>query len=120
MESLNKNIHADVSGQIPNAEKMEAVCQTCRDYLETSKRYCEPDFRLWMLAYETGMNPRTVSTAINAHTGYNFFEFINRIRIAEANSNNSNKTKFQFEECGHCDLPRSFSNVRCLRRQGRR
>ena len=87
MESRHNN-QTVASGNQPaetlSIEKMEAVCHTVVQYLETSKRYREPDCCLWQLARETGISSKIISLSINRYMKRNFFEFINRIRLEEA------------------------------------
>lgn len=65
-------------------EQMQAVCETASRYMEESKAFLRPDISLALFAKEANIPQRTLSRAINGCLGYNFFEFVNRMRIEEA------------------------------------
>ncbi|WP_455620992.1 helix-turn-helix domain-containing protein [Parabacteroides sp.] len=65
-------------------EEMAAHCKRIVHYLKTEKRYTQPTYSLWELSHELGMSTRTVSTAINAYMGQDFFNLIARIRVEES------------------------------------
>jgi len=52
--------------------------------VETDRVYLEANLTLEALARRIGVSARTLSTVLKAHYECNFFEFINRYRIAEA------------------------------------
>lgn len=65
-------------------EQMKEVCDTASRYMEESKAYLRPDISLALFAKEVNIPQRTLSRSINGCLGYNFFEFVNRMRIEEA------------------------------------
>lgn len=87
MTSTNKprNESPQTSGRTAaSTEMMAACCKRVVHYLETEKRYTQPVYSLWELARETGLTARMISQSINEYIGQNFFELINRMRVAEA------------------------------------
>ena len=54
------------------------------ELMQGRKIYMESSLTLEALAKELSVSPRTLSTILNRHYGYNFFEFINKHRIEEA------------------------------------
>jgi len=54
------------------------------ELIRVRKIYLEPSLTLEVLANEVAVSPRTLSTILNKHYGYNFFEYINTYRIEEA------------------------------------
>lgn len=86
--ATQKKIKSDNSGKnIPSpldAEEMELICRRLIEYLETSKRYLDPELSLWQLSRETGIPTKKISKSINSYMGCNFFDFLNRIRVEEA------------------------------------
>ena len=65
-------------------EQMKEVCDTASRYMAESKAYLRPDISLALFAKEVNIPQRTLSRSINGCLGYNFFEFVNRMRIEEA------------------------------------
>ncbi len=65
-------------------EQMKEICDTASRYMEESKAYLRPDISLALFAKEVNIPQRTLSRSINGCLGYNFFEFVNRMRIEEA------------------------------------
>ena len=65
-------------------EQMKEICDTASLYMEESKAYLRPDISLALFAKEVNIPQRTLSRSINGCLGYNFFEFVNRMRIEEA------------------------------------
>lgn len=63
---------------------MQEVCDQALKYMQETKAYLHPDISLALFAKEIKIPQRTLSRAINGYLGYNFFEFINRMRIEEA------------------------------------
>ena len=64
--------------------QMKEVCERASQYMAESKAYLRPDISLAIFAKEINIPQRTLSRAINGSLGYNFFEFVNRMRIEEA------------------------------------
>ncbi len=64
--------------------QMKEICDTASRYMEESKAFLRPDISLALFAKEINIPQRSLSRAINGHMGYNFFEFVNRMRIEEA------------------------------------
>lgn len=58
--------------------------RTLEALMEKEKPYLEHNLTLDSLSEKSGMAPRLLSTVINRHYGYNFFEFVNHYRINEA------------------------------------
>lgn len=65
-------------------EQMKNTCDMASRYLYEMKSYLRPDISLALFAKEIGIPQRTLSTSINGYLHYNFFEFINRMRVEEA------------------------------------
>ena len=65
-------------------EQMKEICDTASRYMAESKAYLRPDISLALFAKEVNIPQRTLSRSINGCLGYNFFEFVNRMRIEEA------------------------------------
>lgn len=65
-------------------EQMQAICEQASRYMTESKAYLRPDISLALFAKEVNIPQRTLSRAINGCLGYNFFEFVNRMRVEEA------------------------------------
>ena len=65
-------------------EQMKEICDMASRYMAESKAYLRPDISLALFAKEVNIPQRTLSRAINGCLGYNFFEFVNRMRIEEA------------------------------------
>ena len=65
-------------------EQMKEICDTASRYMTESKAYLRPDISLALFAKEVNIPQRTLSRSINRCLGYNFFEFVNRMRIEEA------------------------------------
>ncbi len=87
-------------------EQMREVCDRASRYMEESKAYLHSDISLALFAKEVNIPQRTLSRAINGCMGYNFFEFVNRMRIEEAKRQlrELNASDFNIEsiytECG--------------------
>lgn len=64
--------------------QMQTICDTASRYMQESKAYLRPDISLALFAKEVNIPQRTLSRAINGCLGYNFFEFVNRMRVEEA------------------------------------
>ena len=65
-------------------EQMQSVCEQATRYMSENKAYLRPDISLALFAKEINIPQRTLSRAINGCLGYNFFEFVNRMRVEEA------------------------------------
>jgi AraC-like DNA-binding protein len=52
-------------------------------YMENQKPYLDPELSLSMLAKNLGMSRSHLSQLINAGTGTNFYDFVNRYRVEE-------------------------------------
>lgn len=65
-------------------EQMKEICEKALNYMTESKAYLRPDISLALFAKEMKISQRTLSRAINGYMGYNFFEFVNRMRVEEA------------------------------------
>ena len=65
-------------------EQMKEVCDRASLYMSESRAYLRPDISLALFAKEMDIPQRTLSRAINGCLGYNFFEFVNRMRVEEA------------------------------------
>ena len=65
-------------------QQMKEVCDRASRYMAESKAYLRPDISLALFAKEVNIPQRTLSRAINGYLGYNFFEFVNRMRVEEA------------------------------------
>lgn len=57
-----------------------------RRAMEHDKLHHNPDLSLWALANHTGASPNYISQTLNERIGENFFDFVNRYRIEEAQS----------------------------------
>lgn len=74
-------------GQAPRGAPSPPVQNRAKEIetaLQTSKAYLDPDISLPKVAGILGMKPREVSAFLNQETGQTFRDFINRLRIAEA------------------------------------
>ena len=72
------------SSPLVDEEQMRAVCDTASRYMAETKAFLRPDISLALFAKEVNIPQRTLSRAINGCLGYNFFEFVNRMRVEEA------------------------------------
>lgn len=68
---------------LTQAEK-ESIRMHILAYMDTGKPYLEPELTLDQFAAHLSLKPRVVSQVINECIGQNFFDFINRYRIREA------------------------------------
>lgn len=64
--------------------QLREVCDRATRYMQESKAYLRSDISLALFAKEANIPQRTLSRAINSCMGYNFFEFVNRMRVEEA------------------------------------
>lgn len=65
-------------------QQMKETCDHASQYMKSSKAYLRPDISLALFAKEINIPQRTLSRAINGYLECNFFEFVNRMRIEEA------------------------------------
>lgn len=101
--------HADEApppGIPSDMELLRSYASRVRRYLETSGVYTNPDLSLRDVAQATGIHYNTLSRAINAVLGKNFFELINGMRIEKSKTLLMEKKKRRLtietiaEECG--------------------
>jgi AraC-like DNA-binding protein len=86
---INRLPQAEATEKTPapaamTTEQMKEICDKVTDYLQTSKRYKDPDLSLSMLAIEVDIHHKKISTAINGYLHKNFFELINTMRVNDA------------------------------------
>jgi AraC-like DNA-binding protein len=62
----------------------EEIVQIVLQFMKSNKPYLEPELTLNQLASKLSLKPRMLSQAINEILQQNFFDFINRYRIEEA------------------------------------
>ena len=74
----------EASLSLVDEEKMREVCERAALRLRETRAYLHPDISLALFAKEMGVSQRTLSASINGYLHYNFFEFINRMRVEEA------------------------------------
>jgi AraC-like DNA-binding protein len=69
--------------EIPVADnaKLKEIYNQVISYFEEKKPYCQPNYRLVMLASELNTNTKYLSLAINTHYGENFESLLNKYRI---------------------------------------
>lgn len=67
-----------------SSDKMAEYCRRIVAYLETEKRYRNPNYSLWDLSRDTGIPVKMISKSINKYMKRNFYNLINRMRIEEA------------------------------------
>ena len=67
-----------------DSQQMKEVCERASQYMIESKAYLRSDISLAIFAKEINIPQRTLSRSINGTLGFNFFEFVNRMRIEEA------------------------------------
>ena len=70
-------------------------------YLETEKIYRQPDLTIYQLAEKTGIKKYHLSQVINENRKGNFFDFINRYRVAEAKEKLLNT---DFQDCSILEI----------------
>lgn len=85
-EEISPSAPLDKEGEVTamSVEQMKEVSESALRYMEESKAYLKPDITLAIFAKQAGIPQRTLSKAINGSLGYNFFEFVNRLRVEEA------------------------------------
>ena len=66
------------------AEALASYREKIQDLMERVKIYQDPELRLDGLADSLDVSPRTVSTLLNNHYQQNFYDFINRYRVIDA------------------------------------
>lgn len=74
-------------------ELSREILSTLQNTMEVRKLYRESDLRLEKLADEIKVSRHHLSQVINEQTGMNFFEYINKLRITEAQQLLSAKSK---------------------------
>ncbi|WP_455620991.1 helix-turn-helix domain-containing protein [Parabacteroides sp.] len=72
------------SSPVIASEEMQVLCDRASDYAISTKAYLRPNLTLAMLAQEMEVSPKLLSKAINTYLNRNFFEFINGMRVKEA------------------------------------
>jgi AraC-like DNA-binding protein len=83
-EYLQQDTPDSSQSDVLSRERMESVCRTAIQYIETGKCYLSLNFCMWELVRETGISSKIISASINRYIGRNFYEFINRIHTEEA------------------------------------
>jgi len=111
--------------RIPDIVDSKETFRTVRDsvlkerlleLMESQKPYLDPNLSLQMLADRLEVHPRMLSTTINSDLGCNFFNFVNRYRVAEvkkrlADKLSINKTIMVIAyECGF-NTKSSFNSI---------
>jgi AraC-like DNA-binding protein len=64
--------------------RLESVWQSLNQHLESKRPYLDDELTLPQLAEQLGEKPHDLSQVINSQSGKNFYELINRYRVAEA------------------------------------
>ena len=83
-ESSESEETENTAVSVINDEQMQAICRQASSYMLATKAYLRSDISLALFAKEINIPQRTLSRAINGCLGYNFFEFVNRMRVEEA------------------------------------
>ncbi|MEO1656413.1 MAG: helix-turn-helix transcriptional regulator [Pseudomonadota bacterium] len=69
---------------ILSAERMERVAARLTSALSAERFFAEPDLSLQRLSGATGISKNHISETLSQHLGTNFFDFVNRHRVADA------------------------------------
>ncbi len=77
VEAASEEVHA------ADAE-LSALCEAAEAQMNSKQSYLNPDLTVAALAYSLRVSPRLLSQAINHCRGQNFYEFVNRFRVAAA------------------------------------
>lgn len=62
-------------------KEFEDIVNRIRTYIEQSKSYTNPDFKMSDLADALGLSPSKLSQVFNIHLNQNYYEFINQYRL---------------------------------------
>jgi AraC-like DNA-binding protein len=69
---------------VPDQEEMKKIVKAAQHYMQNGRPWLEPELTVYQLASRLSVKPRLLSQAVNDVLGQNFYDYINRYRIAEA------------------------------------
>lgn len=80
-KSISEENHTASADSEENKNKLDALFERIKNYIENSEAYKKPDFTISKLAMELNSNVNYISKAIKRNKGTNFNTFVNEYRI---------------------------------------
>jgi AraC-like DNA-binding protein len=81
---INEPVVLTMRANQPDQEEMKKIVRAAQHYMQNGKPWMEPELTVYQLASRLSVKPRLLSQAVNDVLGQNFYDYINRYRIAAA------------------------------------